>query len=296
MKKKFLQPYLNLALALLLISSSGLAQQGNQKTTSNPAVKNAPTECDYFVSEEDGKKMIEKFEIDFRKKGSPDEVKGLNFSYWLPTCVIKSLFNFFNRDENKYFDGVRFYWIVKQSAAQDEDDRTTLVIVPTSPVDRPSASFKHTDRWDLSISNDCGSSDYLNMKRTDAERLRRTFGEDFRQTRTNGGVVIGAFNDKLSAAYWMDKCVIAAMQNVLSENGDNINGIIAYNAAYENWNTDTAHLYRLYVDQSTIVFVPGLKTGDALDPKWDLLNKFRPKGYDIKAAANHGHLCPQVCD
>ncbi|MCX6323134.1 MAG: hypothetical protein NTZ41_02895 [Sphingobacteriales bacterium] len=294
MKKKILTSYLKLAFALL-ISSSGFAQQGNQKTTSNPAVKNAPTECDYFVSEEDGKKMIEKFEIDFRKKGSPDEVKGLNLEYWLPSCVISSLFNFFNRDENKYFDGVRFYWIVKQSAAQDEENRTSLVIVPTSPVDPPSASFKHTDRWDLTIRDECGSSEYLNMRRTDAERLRKAYGEDFRQTRTIGDVVVGADNDQLSAAYWMDTCVIAALQKVLLQNSTLVDGIIAYNAVYFT-KDDISRPYRLYDYQSTLVFVPGKKTGDVLKPDWELLNKFRPKSYDIKAAANHGHLCPQVCD
>jgi hypothetical protein len=294
MKKKLLQSYMKLALALL-ISSSGLAQQGNQKTTSNPAVKNAPTECDYYVSVDDGKKMIEKFEIDFRKKGSPDEVKGLNLNYWLPTCVLNSLFNFFNREENKYFDGVRFYWTVKQSAAQDDENRTSLVIVPTSPVVPESEKFKHTDRWDHAIKDECGSSEYLNMRRTVADRLRLTYGEDFRQTRTNGGVVIGAFNDQLSAAYWMDKCVISALQSVLTANPSKADGIIAYNAAYFT-KIDISRPYRFHDYQSTLVFVPGKKTGDVLKPDWELLNKFRPKSYDFKAAANHGHLCPQVCD
>ena len=294
MKKKILTSYLKLAFALL-ISSSGFAQQGNQKTTSNPAFKNAPTVCDYFVSVEDGKKMIEKFEDDFRRKGSADEVKGLNLEYWLPSCVISSLFNFFNRDENKYFDGVRFYWIVKQSAAQDEDDRTSLVIVPTIPVFPDSPRYKHTDRWDLKVIDECRRSEYLNMDRTDAERLRRTYGEDFRKTRTIGSVVVGADNDQLSAAYWMDKCVIAALHTVLTENSNAVDGIIAYNTAYFT-KIDISKPYRLHDYQSTLLFVPGKKTGDALDAKWYLLNKFRPKSYDIKAAANHGHLCPQVCD
>ncbi len=294
MKKKILTSYLKLAFALL-ISSSGFAQKGNEKTTSNPSTNTAFKECNYYVSEEDGKRMIKKFEDDFRRKGSADEVKGLNLEYWLPSCVISSLFNFFSRDENISYDGVRFYWIVKQSAAQDEDDRTSLVIVPTSPVDPPSASFKHTDRWDLKVIDECRRSEYLNMDRSDAERLLRTYGEDFRKTRTIGTVVVGADNDQLSAAYWMDKCVISALQSVLTANPSKADGIIAYNAAYFT-KIDISRPYRFHDYQSTLVFVPGKKTGDVLKPDWELLNKFRPKSYDFKAAANHGHLCPQVCD
>lgn len=240
--------------------------------------------CEYFLPEGEGLQMVKKYEDRYIKEGTADEVAGLTKKFWMPKCLIDDLDKFFKT--NNGYDGIRLYWIA------DDNENATLRILPTSKSIPDSKTYKHTNRWDVIFSKDeypcINSSTYFQYGRHQFQIRRDIFGKKYRQERTSQGEIVADVKD-LSSAVWVDACVIEVLKKTLDKNTTSVTGIWACSGAYLKLDDYSEQRGQLYEFQSTLVFVPGKENGEL---KWNIIEKKAP----VSGVANHGQLCPQICD
>jgi hypothetical protein len=284
----FIKSILGFIIAIVFVSAcTGGNKSGNEadkQTIPNTALVAQDTiPCDYFIEEEHGQRMIDEYIKDFRREGQAGAEPGLTKEFWVEPCVFIALDDFFNQHDT--FDGVRLYWV--------DNQRSTIIMVPTTPVTQPSAS-KHTDRWNMQVTSSCDlPSPYLNIGENAARTRIDAFGKRFRKE-VNQGQREPADRDSLSAAVWYSKCVIEKFADLLKTPSAKIDGVMIYSAAHLDTDPVRSDLGQHYTHQSTLILVP-TKMGTGHEPNWDVLLAPSEK-YPLFGAANHGQLCPQICD
>ncbi|MEI2749014.1 MAG: hypothetical protein V9E88_09700 [Ferruginibacter sp.] len=258
---------------------SGEKSNVEKKKKAEPAVT-----CDYFLTEGEGQEMVKKYRDRYIKEGAADEVTGLTKKFWMPKCLIDELDKFFKA--KNIYDGIRIYWIV------DDNENATLRILPTTKTIPETETYKHTSRWDAIFSNDeypcIKSSSYFQYGRSQFQIRKEIFGKKYRQERISQGEIVADIPD-LSSAVWVDSCVIAVLKKTLEKNTNSVAGIWACAGAYLRKDSNSAQRGQDYEFQSTLVFVPGKENGEL---KWNIIEKKAP----VSGVANHGQLCPQICD
>jgi hypothetical protein len=243
--------------------------------------------CMYYIPDVLGKEMIKRYDTFYAKDSN------LLKEVWIDSCFFYALDSFF-LDKGKDFDGVRFYMGV------DKD----LIIVPTSAVNSPSDTYKHTDRYDVKINIDSKycftNSIKINIAKKNAEKLINDFGEKFRGEMTRGDrSSANSIKRALSSSIWMDKCVINLLRSYLKEPKNKLDGIMAFSAAYSR--AIDSNVGQLYPLQTTLIFVPtslDRRTGNHI-PQWDLItppSNLPKEKYIILGGVNHSQLCPQICN
>jgi hypothetical protein len=243
------------------------------------------TECDdYYITQNEGEFMIKKFnDIYPRLAGTIGHQ--LIPQFWIDSCEISSIVAFFNTPNGKLCDGVRFCSI--------EKGHSGLVIVPTSAVVPSSETFRHTNRWDLPITNLCKvptTARYINIPNAQAMMVK--FDETFRGEKSE------ELLDSLSSSVWMRKCVIEKIYATINDKSKKLNGLMALCAAHFRKEARADRLGQKYANQSTFIFVP--TEGNEHKLVWKVVNppaNFDKEKYRIKDGAfNHGELCPQICN
>ncbi len=242
--------------------------------------------CDYYITETDGRNMIDKF-INTYPTLSNSAGNKLTHEFWIDSCELSSLINFFNTN-GANCDGVRFCFINNKNSG--------LAIIPTVPSLTPSATSQHTDRPDLKIKDLCSAiTKYLNI--ADHQNKMNVFGSKFRKEATIGDRK-SAKIDSLSASVWYSKCVMLKLAKLVTDKANNLNGITAFCAAHLKIEANAIKLGQVYPYQSSLIFVPTY--GVSHLPNWDIV--MPPPSIDksvyktLSGGFNHGQLCPQICD
>jgi hypothetical protein len=264
-------------------------QSPKTDTISNIGKINADTtiaDCEYYITENDGKNMIDTFLAIYPRLANSASHKLTN-SFWIDSCELSSLIDFFSTT-GADCDGVRFCFINDRNAG--------LAIIPTVKSATPSETSRHTDRPDLKIMDKCrGGSKYFNI--ADHPNKMNTFGSKFRQE-TTAGDRKSAKLDSLSAGVWYSRCVILKLARLVTDRANNLNGITAFCAAHLKMEASASKLGQLYPKQSSLIFVPTY--GASHIPNWDIVMPppaIAKSAYETKSGAfNHGELCPKVCD
>lgn len=244
-------------------------------------------DCVYFVEETEANQMIQKFISDYKYRGNPrSEVKGLSTEIWIDKCIFISIDSFLQMNQTD-FDGVRFYLL--------DVNPSTIGIVPTSPVPAPTNTRKHTDRPDKKMPDLCGKpSRFINIAEPDLENRSDTFCFTFRKEKIFGSRR-SAQIDSLSASVWLSSCVIHKLTEKLKNDSLQLDGMTAFSAAYVK--EDSNRFQRIgqkYKNQSTLIFIPTKPDGNSHKPDYTIFNE-EAKQF-VQGGANHGQLCPQICD
>lgn len=226
-------------------------------------------------------------------KNSTGPLPGFEKSYWVNSCIVFELENFFNNSAQ--YDGLRIIF----GATTTDNKKTKLFLVPTIPTINSTTDPTlngHEDKWDLSISDSgCAASDlFLNhiAARPQVEIFHSFYREKF-------NAVTLAKRDSLSEKIWVDECVIKSLASILRKHSGILDGISIQMAAYDKTGPKPPKGQN-YPNQSTIIIVttkPGIQEGTH-DPVWEITKKYidiiiRTK--DINTY-NHGELCPNSCN
>jgi hypothetical protein len=291
----FTYTFTSFCFLLTLISCNGQSNKNetkvNDSNLESTALKGLTNEedCIYFIKESESNDMIKKFISDYKYRGNPaSEVKGLSTETWIDKCVFISIDSFLQMNK-KDFDGVRFY--------QLDTNPSSIGIVPTSPVPSPSPTRKHTDRPDKSIPDLCrNSSRLINIPEDEFYLRSDTFCFVFRKEKTFGSRR-SAQIDSLSASIWLSSCVINKLTEKLKTDSLSLDGMMAFSAAYVK--EDSGRFTRVgqkYINQSTLIFIPTKLVGTTHKPDYSIFNEEAKKIQFAQGGANHGQLCPQICD
>lgn len=241
----------------------------------------ADSSCLYIVNKATSDSMINHFKAIYSLTGKPNEVSGLSTESWIDKCVFISLYDYISKYPETY-DGIRISWA--------DPYRSDLIIVPTTPVSQSTATFKHTNRPDVNIPDLCKpASRTINNKPGIYANRINDFGENFREEKRRGDR-FSAKKDSLSVSIWFDYCVLKEIVKELKKPQNQLDGMMAFAAAYLKKDQYSNSRGQLYDNQSTIILVPTKRTEGGHEPNWNIFNK------QPAAGINHGQLCPQICD
>jgi hypothetical protein len=260
---------------------------GGIDTSKTPHMVNE-SDCNYYIDQKEADDMIKDFLKRYKKKGTAQEVRGLNTEFWIDSCTITTLRNFFDTANDNY-DGIRIFQTGKLSSE--------ILLVPTSEITPPSTNYQHFNRFEPEVifRADCNSSN-INLGDSKANELIDDFGEKFRKESQRGDRR-SSTHDSLSIGFWFAKCKIKLMANLLEDHKYDVNGMIAYSGSYLKKQSNAADIRQKYDRQSTLILVPGKKSGSVYTPNWHaveppapIIERVRNGGY------NHSQLCPQICN
>ncbi len=234
----------------------------------------------FLINPVEAQDMVRNFDRIYRMTGTPSPKPNLQTDYWVDSCIIFALDNFF-RDSTR-FDGA---WIL--FGADPDQKKTTIFIVPTSGI----ASGFHEAVWDTNIpGTTCAAVDYFLTK-----NAARPKADQFRQYYRQENAIL---KDSLSRKVWVHQCVFRSLAAILrrySGGTDPLNGISILSAAYRAKNPSVSS--QVYNNQSTIVIVTTRKVDapGSHTPAWDVSSKYYTLSKKTKAVYNHGELCPNAC-
>lgn len=267
------------------------------KTTVEPKAESTQANdttkiCEYYVDEQTGMDMINDFLFRYKKNGTSQVVRGLTTELWVDSCVFTALRNFFDTADRNY-DGIRIFHTGKVNSG--------LLFVPTSSVLPPSMSNQHMNRYDaesrINLRTNCGSTIAINKDEYTSDSLINDFGGKFRNEPMRGNRA-SSKHDSLSAGVWFAKCKIQHIARLLEDPANRVNGMIVYEAAYLRRQLNDLEIGQKHDRQSTLILVPGMKTGSTYKPNWRVVTApTQALAEQVKLGGfDHGSLCPNICN
>jgi len=255
--------------------------------------------ANFLVLESDARTMMDDFDIIYKGNTAVKPVDALRNQYFLTTNEISEMAAYLKSHTN---DGVKIYMGSELDAdntaypGQKYQNKTTAFIFPTNfdntKIDPQSKHVRDVNST-LHLGKYTSRCEFIKEFSTVQLKINK-FDEIYRKNPKPGETTI---KDALSSSVWIDSCVIYALDKIIQDHLDKLDGALIRLAAYKT--IDHSHCpSQKYPTQSTILIIPTNK--DDHLPNYKIIDyytlaflagfKKAPPG-----AFNHGELCPNLC-